>query len=95
MATAFRRDARRPKDEDDSICRSRRAAPHRANISGGPWRDSRHASHARKLARDRALVVRAVERAARVVASGTAGARGGGRGDEGAGERKRGVLKRD
>lgn len=34
-------------------------APRRASISEGPWRYSRHASHARKLARDRTLVAEA------------------------------------
>lgn len=37
-------------------------APRRASISEGPWRYSRHASHARKLARDRTLVARAAAR---------------------------------
>jgi len=62
------RGGQQSKDEDDSICRSRRAAPRRAaprGVSGrrGPWLCSRHASHARKLARDRALVARRPRRA--------------------------------
>lgn len=48
-------------------------APRRASISEGPWRYSRHASHARKLARDRRLVARA---AARVQGAKRARARG-------------------
>jgi len=86
-------------------------APRRASISEGPWRYSRHASHARKLARDRTLVAPSSGRArgcegrrkrGRGRREGGKGARevgqggaGGNREAQGRGGRKRGVLKRD
>lgn len=77
-------------------------APRRASISEGPWRYSRHASHARKLARDRTLVAEAEARGCegrRERGKGEGGkgscVSGVGREAQGRGGRKRGVLKRD